>query len=121
MQIKHVTSGDVAVLHLQGKIMGGPDATSLHEKLHELIETGTRSVVIDLKDVDWMNSSGLGSLIGGLTAIRKSGGDLRLASVTEKIEDTSQFSQTRRDIAWLLTERSSRRIKVRHELAGTRD
>ncbi len=93
MQIKHVTSGDVAVLHLQGKIMGGPDATSLHEKLHELIETGTRSVVIDLKDVDWMNSSGLGILIGGLSAIRKSGGDLRLASVTEKIEEVLRITK----------------------------
>ena len=93
MQIKHVTSGDVAVLHLQGKIMGGPDATSLHEKLHELIETGTRSVVIDLGDVDWMNSSGLGILIGGLSAIRKSGGDLRLASVTEKIEEVLRITK----------------------------
>jgi anti-sigma B factor antagonist len=93
MQIKHVTSGDVAVLHLQGKIMGGPDATSLHEKLHELIESGTRSVVIDLRDVDWMNSSGLGILIGGLSAIRKSGGDLRLASVTEKIEEVLRITK----------------------------
>ena len=93
MQIKHVTSGDVAVLHLQGKIMGGPDATSLHEKLHELIETGTRSVVIDLRDVDWMNSSGLGILIGVLSAIRKSGGDLRLASVTEKIEEVLRITK----------------------------
>ena len=93
MQIKHVTSGDVAVLHLQGKIMGGPDATSLHEKLHELIESGTRSVVIDLKEVDWMNSSGLGILIGGLSAIRKSGGDLRLASVTEKIEEVLRITK----------------------------
>ena len=93
MQIKQVTSGDVAVLHLQGKIMGGPDATSLHEKLHELIETGTRSVVIDLRDVDWMNSSGLGILIGGLSAIRKSGGDLRLASVTEKIEEVLRITK----------------------------
>ncbi len=93
MQIKHVTNGDVAVLHLQGKIMGGPDATSLHEKLHQLIETGTRSVVIDLRDVDWMNSSGLGILIGGLSAIRKSGGDLRLASVTEKIEEVLRITK----------------------------
>ena len=93
MQIKHVTSGDVAVLHLQGKIMGGPDATSLHEKLNELIESGTRSVVIDLRDVDWMNSSGLGILIGGLSAIRKSGGDLRLASVTEKIEEVLRITK----------------------------
>jgi anti-sigma B factor antagonist len=93
MQIKHATSGEVAVLHLQGKIMGGPDATTLHEKLHELIETGTRSVVVDLRDVDWMNSSGLGILIGGLSALRKSGGDLRLSTVTEKIEEVLRITK----------------------------
>ena len=92
MQIKHALSGDVAVLHLQGKIMGGPDATSLHEKLHELIHNGTRSVVVDLKDVDGMHSSGLGILIGGLSALRKSGGDLRLSSVTEKIDEVLRLT-----------------------------
>lgn len=93
MHIAHSMNGEVAVLRLQGKIMGGPDATSLHEKLHELIETGTRQVVVDLELVDWMNSSGLGILIGGLSALRKSGGDLRLASVTEKIEEVLRITK----------------------------
>jgi anti-sigma B factor antagonist len=73
--------------------MGGPDATSLHEKLHELIDSGRLSVVVDLTDVDWMNSSGLGILIGGLSALRKSGGDLRLASATEKIEEVLRITK----------------------------
>jgi anti-sigma B factor antagonist len=93
MHISHSMSGEVAVLRLQGKIMGGPDATSLHEKLHELIENGTRHVVVDLHQVDWMNSSGLGILNGGLSALRKSGGDLRLASVTEKIEEVLKITK----------------------------
>jgi len=93
MQIQHDVSGEVAVLHLQGKIMGGPDATSLHEKLHELIDNGTLSVVVDLEGVAWMNSSGLGILIGGLSALRKSGGDLRLARVTEKIEEVLRITK----------------------------
>ena len=93
MQIRHSDRQDVAVLHLQGKIMGGPDATSLHEKLHELIEEGQLKVVVDLTDVDWMNSSGLGILIGGLSALRKSGGDLKLASVTEKIDEVLHITK----------------------------
>ncbi|MFO7768308.1 MAG: STAS domain-containing protein [bacterium] len=93
MQIRHSDKRGVAVLHLQGKIMGGPDATSLHEKLHELIEEGQLKVVVDLEDVDWMNSSGLGILIGGLSALRKSGGDLKLASVTEKIDEVLHITK----------------------------
>jgi ribosomal protein L29 len=56
-----------------------------------------------------------------LKRLRHRSFELRTQSVTEKIEDTSQFGQTRRDIARLLTERSSRRIKVRRELSGKRD
>ena len=76
----------VAVLEPKGKIMGGPDATLLHEKLHECIEKGTKKVIIDLADVDWMNSTGLGILISGLTTLRNNGGELKLANVTEKIQ-----------------------------------
>ena len=93
MHITHTTESGVAILRLQGKIMGGPDATTLHEKLHELIDNATLSVVVDLTEVDWMNSSGLGILIGGLSALRKSGGDLRLSSATEKIEEVLRITK----------------------------
>lgn len=76
----------IVVLELSGKIMGGPDATLLNDKLHELIETQKTKVVADLAKVSWMNSSGLGILIGGLTTMRNNGGDLRLANVTERIK-----------------------------------
>ena len=66
--------------------MGGPDAVRLNEKLHELIEKDQTNVVADLSKVKFMNSSGLGMLIGGLTTMRKAGGDLRIANATDKIE-----------------------------------
>ena len=93
MQIKQSENEKVAVLHLEGKIMGGPDATTLHEKLHELIAGGRLQVVINLAEVDWMNSSGLGILIGGLSALRKNGGDLRLAGVTDKIDEVLRITK----------------------------
>ena len=66
--------------------MGGPDATLLHDKLHEIIEAGKKKVVIDLSKVDWMNSTGLGILISSYSTLRKSDGELKLANVTEKIQ-----------------------------------
>jgi anti-sigma B factor antagonist len=66
--------------------MGGPDAVDLNDKLHELIEEGKKNIVVDLGKVKFMNSSGLGMLIGGLTTMRKAGGDLRIANPTDKIE-----------------------------------
>lgn len=74
------------VIEFKGNVMGGPDAVSLNEKLHELIEKEQTNVVVDLSKVKFMNSSGLGMLIGGLTTMRKAGGDLRIANATDKIE-----------------------------------
>lgn len=77
---------DVMILEPRGKIMGGPDAAMLHDRLHEFIKENKKRVIIDLSGVDWMNSTGLGILISGLTTMRNNGGDLKLANVTEKIE-----------------------------------
>ncbi|MEX0646448.1 MAG: STAS domain-containing protein [Balneolaceae bacterium] len=74
------------VIELKGNVMGGPDAVSLNEQLHELIEKGKTNVVVNLSKVKFMNSSGLGMLIGALTTMRKAGGDLRIANATDKIE-----------------------------------
>lgn len=74
------------VIEFKGNVMGGPDAVSLNDQLHELIEKDQTNVVVDLSKVKFMNSSGLGMLIGGLTTMRKAGGDLRIANATDKIE-----------------------------------
>jgi anti-sigma B factor antagonist len=66
--------------------MGGDDTKEFNELLHKLVDEGKLNVVIDLSEVKFMNSSGLGMLIGGLTTMKKANGSLKLARVTEKIE-----------------------------------
>jgi anti-sigma B factor antagonist len=85
MTFTTVQHGDVTVLKVEGNLMGGPDASALNSKLHELVEGGTRQVVIDLRGVAFMNSSGLGLLIGGASMMKSAGGGLRLANASEKI------------------------------------
>jgi len=86
MKLSHREEAGVAILEPKGKIMGGPDATLLHDQLHEFIKAGKLRVIIDLAGVDWMNSTGLGILISGLTTLRNNSGELKLANVTEKIQ-----------------------------------
>ena len=86
MNLKEKEIDGVVLLELSGKLMGGPDAALLSEKLHNLVDQKKTKVIADLGKVSWMNSSGLGILIGGLTTMRNSGGDLRLVNVTGKIE-----------------------------------
>ncbi|MCK5573738.1 MAG: STAS domain-containing protein [Bacteroidetes bacterium] len=76
----------VTVITLQGNLMGGPDATSLNATIHDLIEKGSNRIVIDLSGVEFMNSSGLGLLLGTASAVRNSGGSLTLASASKKVE-----------------------------------
>ncbi|MCP4570063.1 MAG: STAS domain-containing protein [FCB group bacterium] len=86
MKLSHREEGSVTVIEPKGKIMGGPESTALHDLLHELIENDRKSIVVDLGKVDWMNSTGLGLLISGLTTLKKADGELKLANVTEKIQ-----------------------------------
>ena len=74
------------VITLKGNVMGGPDGQQLHDQLRELTDEGKTNVVVDLSKVKFMNSSGLGMLISGMTTMRNAGGDLRLARVADRIQ-----------------------------------
>jgi anti-sigma B factor antagonist len=78
-------SGAVTIVHLEGNLMGGPDATALNSKLHELVEAGRKQVIVDLRGVEFINSSGLGLLIGGASLLKNAGGGLKLACASQKI------------------------------------
>lgn len=85
MKFSVAQQGAVTVISLQGNALGGPDATSLNSKLHELMSAGKKLVVLDLAGVDIMNSSGLGMLIGSASTLKNAGGSLKLACASEKI------------------------------------
>jgi len=86
MALKEKMQGDVAVLELKGKLMGGAETSEIHVKVKELIAKGVTKVAMDLGKVTWMNSTGLGALMGSLTSLRSAKGDLKLARVTEKVK-----------------------------------
>lgn len=86
MKIKHKEAYNAVIIELHGNVMGGPEAAELNALLHKLIDEGKKNVVVDLSNVKFINSSGLGILISALTTMRNGGGELKLANVTEKIE-----------------------------------
>lgn len=75
------------VLELSGKVMGGPQAENFRNALHKLIDEGKKEVIANLSKVKFMNSSGLGILIGGLTTMRNAGGDLIICGADQKIKN----------------------------------
>ena len=93
MKFKTKEIKGVTVIELDGNVMGGPDASALNEFLHKLITEEKNHVVVDLNKVDFINSSGLGMLIGGLTTMRHSGGELKLARASKKVENLLEMTK----------------------------
>jgi len=85
MEMKEQRKGEVLILALEGELMGGEETKVFQERIYQAIQEETVSIVADMAGVKWMNSSGLGMVMAGLTTLRSSGGDLRLANVSERV------------------------------------
>ena len=86
MKIKRDEAGDVVVLRLEGKLMGGPDAESFQALIKELVSSGRKKILVDLGKVSWVNSTGLGILISGYTTLKNNEGSLKLVNVNKRID-----------------------------------
>ncbi|NLT51101.1 MAG: STAS domain-containing protein [Ignavibacteria bacterium] len=85
MKIKTQEKYNAVIVELKGNVMGGPEAQEFNQQLHNLLDEGKKNVVVDLAEVKFMNSSGLGMLISGYTTMKNGNGNLVLANATEKI------------------------------------
>jgi len=93
MQLKEKMENDVAVLTFKGDLLGEPDTTKIRDKIHSLVSDNIKKIVIDLGGVNYMNSSGLGTLISVLTTVRNSHGELILANVGGKVQNLFLITQ----------------------------
>ena len=85
MAVKEKIQGDVAIIQVSGKLMGGDETKEVHEKIKSLLTDGLKKIVIDLSKVKWLNSSGPGMLISCLTSVSNADGKLKIAGATEKV------------------------------------
>ena len=93
MKIKQEAIGDVYVVRLSGQLMGGPDADSVRETILSILNQGYKKIVIDLKDVFWVNSTGLGILMSAHITATQNGGIVKLMRISRRID--SIFMVTR--------------------------
>jgi anti-sigma B factor antagonist len=87
MKLDVTEQGTAAVILVKGNLMGGPETLAVHEKIRELLGQKKLHIVIDLSGVAWINSSGLGMLMGCLTSVKNAGGEFRITGVTEKVKN----------------------------------
>ena len=87
MQIAERETGSVMVLDLSGKITMGQGDTLLKDKLHSLLHQNKKNVLLNLGDVQYVDSAGLGALVSAYTTVTREGGSLKLVNVTKKLQD----------------------------------
>jgi anti-anti-sigma factor len=80
-----MVGADTLVFVLKGRLTFGQDSRNLEEMLSSAAKEATKKVVLDLGGLTYMDSSGLGSIVKSMTAIKKAGGSLRLAGATPLI------------------------------------
>src|SRR3989304_2244603 len=74
----------IVIITPKGKMTAGPDLEKLHDKIKELVRIGARRMVIDLGEVELMDSRGLGILVAGLTSLKKVGGGVKVSRINKK-------------------------------------
>ena len=84
LQIHEREREGVVILDLEGRITAGEEAGLLRETLRRLAETGRRGVILNLAEVDYIDSTGLGALVMGYTTVRKAGGTLKLLNLSRR-------------------------------------
>jgi len=87
MTINERKSGDVTVLDVEGKILLGEGDVQLKRKIDELIERKETKLVINLANVPYMDSGGLGEIVRSYTTVKRAGGELKLLNATKRISD----------------------------------
>jgi anti-sigma B factor antagonist len=74
----------IVILDLKGRITVGPEATTLRERIAALTAAGTPNLVFNLKDVDYIDSTGLGALVMCATSLRKIRGNVKLVNLSRR-------------------------------------
>ena len=84
MQIEERTTGDVVLLDLKGKITLGEGDELLKDKVNSLVNQGHKKIVLNLADVPYIDSAGLGEVV---RTVSRQGGALKLLNLTKRITD----------------------------------
>lgn len=77
----------VAILDVKGRIVLGEEIQDLRNAVRGLLEQGKKKIILNLAEVDYMDSSGVGEMVGAFTTVRNAGGELKLLKLSPKVED----------------------------------
>ena len=85
--------GGITILDIGGRIVLRKESASVRDVIRDLLNNGHKQILFNLGDVNYIDTIGLGSLVGAFMTVRKQGGDLKLLNLPEKFADVMQITK----------------------------
>ena len=85
--------GGVTIVDLSGRIVAGDGSAALRDLTRNLISEGKKKILLNLRKVDYIDSSGLGELVSAFTSMRSQGGELKLLNLTKRVRFLLQITK----------------------------
>lgn len=86
-------SSGVSLVDVSGRITLGEGSSMLREMVRDLLNKGQKKIILNLGDVTYIDSSGIGELVSGFTTVRNQGGELKLLHLTKRVHDLLQITK----------------------------
>jgi len=93
VKITHRQVGDVTVVDATGRITLGEGASVFRDMIKELAAKGNKKILINLSDVSYIDSSGIGEMVSSFTTVTNHGGQLKLLGLTKRVKDLLQITK----------------------------
>ena len=87
------TVNGIVIVDLSGRITLGEGSVLLRDLVRDLVTKGQRKILLNLGDVTYIDSSGIGELVSAFTTVRNQGGELKLLNLTKKVHDLLQITK----------------------------
>jgi len=85
--------GDVSVIDVAGRITLGEGSSALRDSIREMVGKGQKKILLNLGDVSYIDSSGIGELVSAFTTVTNQGGQLKLLNLTKRVKDLLQITK----------------------------
>jgi len=93
LTIENRDVGKVTILDMRGRITLGDEIEDLRAAVRNLVAQGQKKIILNLAEVDYIDSSGIGELVGCFTTVRNAGGELKLLNLSRKVHDVLQVTK----------------------------
>jgi anti-sigma B factor antagonist len=83
----------ITILDLSGRITLGEGSVTLRDTVHDVLAKGSKKILLNLENISYIDSSGIGELVSGFTSVKNAGGELKLLNLTKKVHDLLQITK----------------------------